>query len=92
MNHEGDRSVIPFPPELVEAIAQRAAAIVLAAQRERPEGRWLAGAQAAADYLGCSPQRVYKRLHVIPHHKDGARLMFSTAELDRWLDAHREPG
>lgn len=52
----------------------------------RPErGRWLTGAKAAADYMGCSEKRIYNRLHLIPHAKDEGRLVFHTDDLDRYL-------
>lgn len=48
-------------------------------------GRWLTGARAAAEYLGCSERRVYNRLGVIPHERDGGRLVFHTDDLDAYL-------
>ena len=76
---------VAFPPEMLEAIARRAAEIVFADIALIHDGRWLTGAKAAAAYLGCSPKRVYNRLHEIPHEKKGARLVFHTTELDEWL-------
>lgn len=55
------------------------------ARRDADASPWLYGAKAAAAYLGCSPQRIYKRLHEIPHHRDGGRLMFRRDELDAWV-------
>lgn len=76
---------ITIPEELVEAIAQRAAAIVLERRREEPAARWLYGAKAAAEYLCWPVKRVTNMVAAgtLPHHRSGARLMFSTAELDR---------
>jgi len=77
---------IDLPASVVEQIVDAVTARVLAELPEsRTESRWLTGAKAAADYLGCSPKRVYARLHEIPHVRDGGRLMFSTADLDAWL-------
>ena len=76
---------VTLPPQAIEAVARRAAEIVLAAIAPNVGGRWLTGAKAAATYLGCSPKRVYNRLHEIPHQRDGGRLMFHTAALDEWL-------
>jgi excisionase family DNA binding protein len=79
---------------VVEAIAQRAAEIAIADLR-RSNGDcspWLSGAGAAADYLGVPRARVYKRLAKIPHHRDGARLMFRRDDLDAWLEGQRETG
>jgi hypothetical protein len=75
---------ISVPEELVEAIAQRAAAIVLEQQPAEPAARWLYGAKAAAEYLGWPVKRVTNKAAVgaLPHHRSGGRLMFSTTELD----------
>jgi hypothetical protein len=83
---------ITLPAEAVEAIAARAAEIVLERlDTERGNGSpWLTGAKAAADYLGWPEQRVFKNLHDLPHHKHGARLRFLRAELDAHLEQHRE--
>lgn len=79
-----------FSPELRAAIEQlvdervdeRLAAVE--ARRDADASPWLYEAQAAADYLGCSRERIYKRLHEIPHHRTGSRLMFLRDELDRY--------
>jgi Helix-turn-helix domain len=78
---------ISVPDELLEALAQRAAAIVLERQREEPAARWLYGARAAAEYLGWPVKRVTNKVAAgaIPHHRNGGRLMFNTSELDRRL-------
>jgi hypothetical protein len=80
-----DELAITIPEEFVEAIAQRAAAIVLERQREEPTARWLYGAKAAAQYLSWPVKRVTNKVAAgaIPHHRSGGRLMFNTAELDR---------
>jgi hypothetical protein len=87
-----DPVAITLPADAVEAIAARAAEIVLERLAERDNGGspWLAGAQAAADYLGWPRERVYKRLHELPHCRDEGRLMFLRAELDAHLEQHRE--
>jgi hypothetical protein len=76
---------IGLSEEFVEAIANRAAAIVLERQREEPAAHWLYGAKAAATYLGWPVKRVHNRVGSgeLPHHRNGGRLMFNTAELDR---------
>lgn len=49
---------LAVPPEVFEEIAAEATRRVLAALRDNgSRGRWLTGAAAAADYLGCSPKR-----------------------------------
>lgn len=46
------------------------------------------GVQQAAEHLNCKPQRIYDLVHqqTIPHHRDGARLLFKLTELDQWLE------
>jgi hypothetical protein len=82
---------VTLGPDAVEAVAQRAAEIVLeriaAGETSSP---WLSGAKAAADYLGWPRERVYKRLRELPHFKDDGRLMFRRAELDRFVEERRE--
>lgn len=68
---------------MVETIARRAAELVLERQREEPAPRWLYGAKAAAEYLGWPVKRVNNKINDLPHHRNGGRLIFSTAELDR---------
>lgn len=69
--------------DAVEAIARRAAEILQASNEPAP--RWLTGAQAAADYLGWKVKRVHNRIHELPCHRNGGRLMFSTTELDEYV-------
>ncbi len=73
---------LDLPPEIIEEIAALVTHRVLAELNTANAGRWLTGAAAAAAYLGCSPKRIYNRLHEIPHTRDGGRLMFSTTDLD----------
>jgi excisionase family DNA binding protein len=77
---------LSVPDELFEAIAERAAALVLARLDAEPEP-WL-GVDEAARYLACTPSRIYalKSANRIPHRKDGSRLLFRRSELDAWLD------
>jgi hypothetical protein len=58
---------------------------VLEGQRQEPAARWLYGAKAAADYLDWPVKRVNNKVATgqCPHHRNGGRLMFNTAELDR---------
>ena len=73
---------IAVSEEFLQAVAERAAALVRQSLNER---RWLYGARAAAEYLNWPVKRVYERTAAgtLPCHKDGSRLMFDTAELDR---------
>jgi excisionase family DNA binding protein len=84
--------VLVLPPELVEEIAARAAAILASQRPQLPDDTWL-DAEAAARYLGYGEdrarrgrQRIYdlvsqRRLRFA---KDGSRLLFRRA----WLDAY----
>jgi hypothetical protein len=78
---------IEVPDEVVEAIAARAAEIVLERLQRQPASRWLYGAKAAADYLGWPIKRVHNKVATggLPHHRSDGRLMFSTTELDRGI-------
>lgn len=80
---------IDLPAELVEEIAQRAAEILAERQPSTAENGspWLAGASAAADYLGCPASRIYALVNArrIPFEKDGSRLLFDRRELDEYI-------
>jgi excisionase family DNA binding protein len=82
---------IEIPAEVIEAIAQRAAELVLeqlATLSQSSGPRWLYGARAAADYLGLPLGKVQKLTAggAIPHHRpEGQRVMYRTDELDAWL-------
>lgn len=82
------RATVELPRELVEQIVDQVLERLRAEQQ--PARRWLCGAEAAAAYLGWSSQRVYKRLRMLPHSRDGRLLMFDTQQLDRFLAAGYE--
>ena len=74
---------LPFPAELVEAIAGRVAELLIEHQ-PRPAEPWLDVAGAAA-YLACDTRRIYdltssRRLRCA---RDGRRLLFRR----EWLEA-----
>jgi excisionase family DNA binding protein len=79
--------------ELVEAIAERAAKLVLedlaTLSQSGGGARWLYGAQAAADYLGMPLGKVQKltAARAIPHHRRNGeqRILYRTDELDEWV-------
>lgn len=73
-----------IPPEVVEAIALRAAQLV--DSRVEEVGPWLT-APEAAEYLRCPLSRIYHftSLERIPVHREGSRLLFNRNELDSWV-------
>jgi excisionase family DNA binding protein len=76
-----------FPPELVDAIAERVADLL--ADRSRPRNSPYLTVDETADYLRCSKQAVYDRVHqgALTPCRDGRRLLFPVAELDAYLGA-----
>jgi excisionase family DNA binding protein len=81
---------LPFTPELIEAIAQRAAAIVL----ERLNGSDDAASPymtipEAAVYARCKRQRIDDLLSAqrLTRHKEGSRTLILRAELEAHLHA-----
>lgn len=80
-----------FPPEVVEAIAQRAAALVLeqlATQEPRQEPTSPnATVKQAAEYLGAKPQRIYDLCsqRKLTRIKDSGRTLIAWTELDAYL-------
>ena len=84
------RLTIDIPDDLIEQIVVEVVRRLCA--EERPAGRWLYGAAAAAEYLGWPTARVYRSLPQLPHNRDGRRLVFSTQQLDSFLaDAYAGP-
>jgi excisionase family DNA binding protein len=86
---------LAVPEELVQALAERTAALV--AERLAPvpqtESPWL-DFEGAMTYLGFSRDRLYKltAARAIPFRKkrDGQGLLFRRDELDRWVEAEYE--
>jgi excisionase family DNA binding protein len=81
-----DDLALAIPPELVEAIAERAAELLVEQLPAEVES-WL-GVKAAAEYLDCEPHRIYdlRRAGRLPCRKDGSRLLFRRSDLDAALD------
>jgi excisionase family DNA binding protein len=75
-------SGLAFPDELIEAIAERAAELVVE-QLERQSSPWLTRAQAAR-YLGLPLSRLEKD-RTIPCHREGRRVLYHRSELDAFL-------
>jgi excisionase family DNA binding protein len=78
----GQPLALTLPPEALEAIAQRAAEIVLE-QLATENGRndWLSSAEAAA-YLGISVGHLHNLRGEVPSHKVGGRRRYRRSELD----------
>ncbi|HUR86328.1 MAG TPA: helix-turn-helix domain-containing protein [Solirubrobacteraceae bacterium] len=84
---EAQAFTLSMPADVVEAVAQRAAELVVA-RLAASEDAWL-DVEGAARHLACGRRRIYD-LHSqrrIPAHKDGTRLLFRRSELDAYLDA-----
>jgi excisionase family DNA binding protein len=83
------------PTELVEAIASRAAEIVLERlASEQPDGgRWMS-VETAAAHLDVSVERVRKLIarRELPFYQEapGCRILLSRSELDGWMQSFRQ--
>jgi excisionase family DNA binding protein len=75
--------VLALPAPAVEAIAQRAAAILAAQHAAADDDRWMTTSEAAA-YIGAQPRRVRDLVErgVLPHGRDGTRLLVRRSALD----------
>jgi hypothetical protein len=82
------RATIGLPDEVVEALVEQV--LKRLEVRRVPDGGsdWLF--RAAASYLGWPTARVYKRIRMLPHCRDGNVLMFRRSELDAYLDERYE--
>jgi excisionase family DNA binding protein len=82
---------IPIPTDVLNAIAERVADVVIERLREelRPtSGRWMR-TREAAEYLGLTRSALYSRIGDVPHHKIDRLLLFKRDDLDAWLASHR---
>lgn len=76
-----------IPAEAIEAIASRAAEIVLEQLAvSEASSPWLTVSEAA-EYMRASKQRVYDLCSArrLTRHKDGSRVLVSRAEIDAYL-------
>lgn len=83
-----DPLAIELPPELVDAIAERAAQLVAERQAAALEPWW--SVEQAAEYLACKPKRVYDLCSQrrVPFVKDGSRTLLRREDLDAYLEAN----
>jgi len=74
---------ITLPPDVLEQIAERAAAIVVERLPSPEPGSPYMTIPEAADYLRAKPQRVYDLLSSgrLTRHKDGSRVLIERAQL-----------
>jgi excisionase family DNA binding protein len=93
------RLEVVLTDEQLDAIAQRAAALILARAQPSPAGPYLS-VDEAAELLRAKPQRVYDLLSSgrLTRRKDGSRVLVERAEIERMLAgesygrvAHRLP-
>jgi excisionase family DNA binding protein len=83
-----------IPQELIEALADRVAEIVIE-RLDRGGGpaatRWMRSSDAAA-YLGWSKGALYDRVSrkALPHYKVDGILLFKREELDAWLEQYKQ--
>lgn len=91
---------LALPAAVLEALAQRVAAILAEQHPPREADEWL-GVKEAASYLSCPVSRVYAEVarakdprnpNAIPHEREGQRLLFRRGDLDEWVQrgGHRE--
>jgi excisionase family DNA binding protein len=83
---------IAIPPNMIEAIAERAAELVLEtlAERAGAASPYLTIPEAAA-YARCKRQRIDDLLSArrLTRYKDGRRTLVLKAELEAWLQRTR---
>lgn len=73
-----------LPPEFLDAIAERVAAILAAPA----DDGWLRGAEEIATYIGSTASRVYSLTSTrrIPVEHDGAAIVAKRSTLDSWIE------
>lgn len=77
---------LEIPTAELERLVEMVTSTVLAhVTLPEPSSPWLTGAAQAAEYLRWPVGRVHKFVRRMPHYRVGGRLMFSRAELDRWV-------
>lgn len=76
---------LDFPPDLVEAIARRAAELLR--EQHHPQVPDYLATGEAADYLRRKPQRVFDLVSQgrLPVCKDGSRNLYRRVDLDAYL-------
>jgi excisionase family DNA binding protein len=72
-----------------DAVVEAAAARVLAQLPVQQQPTTWLNVEQAAEHLCCSRHRLYRLVSMrrVPHHHEGARLLFERSELDAWIRA-----
>jgi excisionase family DNA binding protein len=85
------RIVLELSDEVVEAIAERAADLVVARQPRHGRGSPYLTVAEAAEQLRCKPQRLYDLASAgrLSRYKDGSRVLLSRGEIDAHLTGER---
>ena len=80
---------VELPDAVLEAIASRAADL-LAERQTASASPWL-DTKGAAEYLAAPVSRIHDpvQLGKLTPRRDGRRLLFRAADLDRYLEANR---
>jgi excisionase family DNA binding protein len=76
---------LPIPPELVEAIAQRAALLMRQLElEENPPSPYMT-VDEAAEFLRCRPKRIYdlRKSGRLARYSEGGRALVLRAEVER---------
>jgi excisionase family DNA binding protein len=87
-----NRLTLELPQEFVEAVAERAAALVLERLEARTASPYLS-VEEAAEYLRCSPQRIYdlRSSRRLTRGGDGSRALVLRSELDELVARELPP-
>jgi excisionase family DNA binding protein len=86
---------LPVPDELIKAVAERAAQLVV--ERSQPEAeRWLT-VREAAEHMALSVSQLYtlisqRRTNHIPVIEEGSRRYMKASALDRWREQQSPNG
>jgi excisionase family DNA binding protein len=82
-------AVLQIPDAVLDEIARRAAAIVVAQESHAGASPWL-DTKGAADYIAASPGRVHDlvQLGKLTPRRDGRRLLFRAEDLDRYIEGN----
>jgi excisionase family DNA binding protein len=85
-----DALSIELTADLIEAVAQRAAELVLA-RSEGQGGSPFLTTREAAEYLRCAPQRIHELVcrGELSRFKEGGRLLLDRREVDALVVADR---